>query len=58
MPNRRSRLLLEIETAKVRLAWAQAQVKSGGATPALTKYIRESRLELRMLKARDLKPDV
>ena len=44
--------LLEIETARVRHAWAKAQVESAGATPALAKYLRECLLELGVLKAR------
>jgi hypothetical protein len=55
MPHSRTLRLLEIETAKVRLAWAQAQVESGDATPALTRYIEESRQEVRM-EVSDLKP--
>jgi hypothetical protein len=42
----RQRRLLEIETAKARRTWAKAEIKSGGPTPALTKYLRESREEL------------
>ena len=55
MPHSRTLRLLEIETAKVRLAWAKAQVKSGEATPALTRYIEESRQEVRR-EVSDLKP--
>jgi len=46
--------LLGIETARVRYAWAKAQVESAGATPALVKYIKESLCESSILKANDL----
>ena len=46
--------LLEIETARVRHAWAKAQIESAGATPALTKYLSESLKELGVLRANDL----
>jgi hypothetical protein len=42
--------LLEIETARVRHAWAKTQVKNGGATPALLKRLKESLEELSLLK--------
>jgi hypothetical protein len=41
--------LLEIETAKMRHAWATAEVKRGGSTPALETYLAESLQELRPL---------
>jgi hypothetical protein len=44
-------LLVEIETAKMRYAWAKAEVKRGEPSPALVKYVQESREELRTLKA-------
>lgn len=46
--------LLEIETARVRHAWAKAQIKRDGSTPALTKYLKESLAELGVLRANDL----
>ena len=46
--------LLGIETARVRHAWAKAQVETAGVTPALAKYIKESLDELAVLKANDL----
>jgi hypothetical protein len=46
--------LLEIETARVRHAWAKAQIRGDGATPALTKYLIESLNELAVLRANDL----
>jgi hypothetical protein len=46
--------LLDIETARVRHAWAKAQVVNGEATPALMKYLKESLDELVLLKANDL----
>ena len=46
--------LLDIETARVRHAWAKAQIIGDGATPALTKYLKESLDELAVLKANDL----
>jgi hypothetical protein len=46
--------LLEIETARVRHAWAKAQAERAGATSALTRYSLESLKELDMLKANDL----
>jgi hypothetical protein len=45
---------LDIETARVRHAWAKAQIIGDGATPALTKYLKESLDELAALKANDL----
>jgi hypothetical protein len=47
----REQRLLEIETARARHAWAKAQVESGGATPALMKYLKESLDELNRLRA-------
>jgi hypothetical protein len=52
MDNHEQRLL-EIETARVRHAWAKTQIKDDGATPALTKYLRESLKELAALRAND-----
>ena len=46
--------LLAIETARVRHDWAEAQIKSAGATPALLKYLKESLEELNRLRATDL----
>jgi hypothetical protein len=43
--------LLEIETARVRYAWAKAQMESGGTTPALVRYLKESLDELNRLRA-------
>ena len=43
--NPRQLRLLERETAWARHAWAKAQVESGGPTPALMKYLQESREE-------------
>ena len=45
--------LLEIETARERYDWAKAQIESGGATAALTKYMEASLQELRILIASD-----
>lgn len=47
----RQQLLLEIETAKMRHAWAKAEVKRGEPSPALVKYLTESFQEMRTLKA-------
>jgi len=47
----REQLHLEIETAGMRHAWAKAEVKRGGGTPALTQYVRESLQEWRELTA-------
>ena len=47
----RQRLLLEIETAKMRHAWAKAEVKRGEPSPALIRHLGESLQELRTLKA-------
>jgi len=44
-------LLLQIETARARLAWARAQVESRVTTPALAKYITDFTEELRALVA-------
>ena len=48
--------LLEIETARVRHAWAKAELKRAGSSPALKKYLVESREEWRALSARGKKP--
>lgn len=45
-------LLFEIETAKMRLAWAKAEVERGGITPALAKYLEEAPEELHQLEVR------
>lgn len=50
----REERLLEIETARVRHAWAKAQIEAAGPTPALTKYLKESLDELAVLRANDL----
>jgi hypothetical protein len=47
--------ILEIETAKMRYAWAKAEVQRGTATPALTKYLEESLEELRALRTAKVK---
>jgi len=44
------RLLLEIETAKVRHDWAKAEMVRGGETPALVQFFRQSLEELDVLK--------
>jgi hypothetical protein len=49
--NTRQQLLLEIETAKMRHGWAKAEVKRGKPSPALVKYLADSRQELHALKA-------
>jgi hypothetical protein len=46
--------LLDIETARVRHAWAKAQIIGDGETPALLKYLKESLDELAVLRANDL----
>lgn len=46
--------LLDIETARVRHAWAKAQIVGGGGTPALMRYLKDSLDELAVLKANDL----
>jgi hypothetical protein len=46
--------LLDIETARVRHAWAKAQIIGDGETPALMRYLKESLDELAVLKANDL----
>ena len=46
--------LLEIETARVRHAWAKSQIIDGTTTPALTAYLKASLDELAVLKANDL----
>lgn len=46
--------LLAIETARVRRAWAKAQIIGDGESPALMKYLKESLDELAVLKANDL----
>jgi hypothetical protein len=47
----RQQLLLEIETAKMRLAWAKAEMKRGEPSPALAKYLAGCLQELRALKS-------
>jgi hypothetical protein len=47
----RHQLLLEIETARMRHAWAKEEVKRGEPSPALVKYLAESREELCALKS-------
>lgn len=47
--------LLAIETARVRHAWAKAQILSDGETPALIRYLKDSLDELAVLKANDLR---
>lgn len=49
-------VLLEIETARVRYAWAKDELKRAGSSPALKKYVAESRDELRTLKAKQKRP--
>ena len=48
----RQQRLLEIDIAKMRYAWAKAEVERGTATPALIKYFEESLQELRELKTK------
>jgi hypothetical protein len=43
--------MAEIETARMRHAWAKAEVKRGDPSLALTKYLGESQEELHALKA-------
>ena len=49
---RRERLRLEIETATMRYEWAVAEAKNSETTPALTKFIAESKEECRILVAK------
>jgi hypothetical protein len=51
----RERLLLEIITAKMRLDWAIAEAERDPCSPALTRFIEDSREECRVLKARLVK---
>ena len=46
----RQQRLLEIETARMRHAWAKEQFERGAATPALVKYLRETLNELAALR--------
>jgi hypothetical protein len=46
----RQQHLLEIETARMRHAWAKAQIERGQATPALLKYLKDSLQELAVLR--------
>jgi len=48
----RQQRLLEIETARIRHAWAKAQLDRGDSTPALVKYLEASSGELDALKNR------
>lgn len=47
----RQQLLLEIETAKRRHAWAKAEMKRGEPSPALAEYLAGCLEELRVLKS-------
>jgi hypothetical protein len=47
----RQRLLAEIETARMRHAWAKAEAKRGEPSAALVKYLGESLQELRELRS-------
>jgi hypothetical protein len=47
----RQQILLEIETARMRHAWAKAEVKRGEPSVALVKYLQESGQELRTLQS-------
>jgi hypothetical protein len=47
----RQQLLLEIETARIRHAWAKAEVKRGEPSLALVKYLADSLEELRALES-------
>jgi hypothetical protein len=53
----RERLLLEMKTAEDRYLWAKAEAASKGASPALTKFIEESRQEWRSLQTKLAKRD-
>ena len=53
----RQQRLLEIETARMRHAWAKAQFERGAPTPALIKYLRESLNELAVLKDKQARID-
>jgi hypothetical protein len=48
----RQQLLIEIETARMRHAWAEAEVKRGDPSPALVKYLEDSLQELQALRSR------
>lgn len=50
----REQRLLAIETARVRHAWAKAQIESAGATPALIKSLKESLNEKGILRPNDV----
>jgi len=47
----RQKLLLEIETAKMRYEWAKVEVKRVDPSPALVRYLDESLAELRALRS-------
>lgn len=47
----RQKLLLEIETARMRHAWAKEELKTGSPSPALVRYLDESLQELRVLRS-------
>jgi hypothetical protein len=48
----RERLRLEIETAAMRLEWAIAEAKRNPTTPALTRFLEDSREECNVLKTK------
>jgi hypothetical protein len=49
---RRTLLRLEIVGAEMRLGWAMAEAKSSPITPALTKFIEDSREKCRAFKSK------
>lgn len=54
-PTTHEERLLQIETARIRHAWAKSQVLHGETTPALLKYLKDSLDELAVLRANDTK---
>jgi len=53
----RQQCLLEIETARMRHAWAKAQFDRGDCTPALVKYLKDSASELVAMKTANSQAD-
>jgi hypothetical protein len=52
LSERQEKLRLEVLTAKMRHEWATAEAERNGSSPALTKFIQESKNEYRALHAK------
>lgn len=52
---KRDQLLLDIDGAKTRQAWAATEVKKTGSTPALTTFVADSQQEYQFLLSKLVK---